>query len=770
VTSLFTNMVLERNATNRRRRPSVAPERPSDAPPIDYGGRHPFDDATSRRRWLKTQTRGQQESQGNSSEVLTHKPIRIHFDTSFIEDFLKETLSKNDYITATRVYLLLYYIIPKTVQLWENVLKVIPVQGIVYPLTLQKSTTSKLPHCPANKTAGIPQTGVDLWMYATLNQYRCNSSGTEAGTSRVTVFGSVASSTSCERDQFDRPITGSIDVCLERMGQFIPIGNSTDVIANLTSMMDTTNTTVMPPPLTSDDPNYDVIKKMIRVITHEMGHVLGVTSDSLPFFRHAVTGKPLTPRPLILESVECRSGEKQVVLGAPSEKVLQKVVARNGLFHYEVTSPLVQRVVRNHFNCPSTLGLRLENLPAASDGCFGSHFDERLYYSELMGAYPSPIGSVLSPLTLAFLEDTSWYRANYESPFVSVIPFGYLAGCDFVDGNCIVNGAVPDYGTGNFCTETITLTEQGFVQEQALPQTCDPSYRYKAFCDLRDAKPGEVIPPAVKEYFGDVGAKLPYTFSSADYCPIPSLQITDCTDPTARFIVSQDHLDSRERFGPNSKCIDVTTRDYSICLEAYCNEKLMKLQLEVLYGINVTCLYDGQIITLIKADARNRTATPFKIKCPRLAQACPHLICPNNCAGRGECMYDKTTGHGKCRCLDFGDKTVGCYDTPLEHVYRSVEQMAISSNNNQANLLVFLLIMGSVLGILVASRSYSRYRADRLRHSIEPDEHRGWREILFGKRHDDNNISSQAKKTKETMRYVHIGESDMEMVRYRNAI
>jgi hypothetical protein len=362
-----------------------------------------------------------------------------------------------------------------------------------------------------------------------------------------------------------------------------------------------------------------------------------------------------------------------------------------------------------------------------------------VFYSDLMGEFLSPTGNALSPLALAFLEDSSWYVANYESDYVSVSSFGHLAGCEFIDGKCLVNGAIPSYGEGNFCNATMELTEDGFILEQALPQTCDPSYRYKAHCDLRFAKVGEELAPAVQSYFLDnpQDAKIPHTFTGADYCPIPLLQTTDCTDPAAQFILSKEYADSRERFGPDSKCIDVTTRDRPICLESFCNEKLQKLQLVVLYGINVTCEYDGQILTLLGG------TDPFKVKCPRLAQVCPDLMCPRSCSGRGQCLVDPNTGRGKCRCLDFSDKTVGCYNTSISHVYKAALASASyeSVNTKQANLFLFLTVVATPVTILILAQVVSRIRLDRLRHSENPDEGRGWCEIVFGKRYQKNSTT-----------------------------
>jgi len=178
---------------------------------------------------------------------------------------------------------------------------------------------------------------------------------------------------------------------------------------------------------------------------HEIGHVLGMSSDSLQYFRHPVSGAPLTRRPFELSDVTCVDGSSRTYFGLPGPDVLREGKnAVTGNRYYEVVTPTVRRVVRNHFDCPTMTGARLENQQGTTD-CFGSHWDEMLYYTEIMGAVFSQSANVLSPLTLAYLEDSGWYRANYESPFVQISMFGHGAGCGFVDGNCIdpSNGEVP---------------------------------------------------------------------------------------------------------------------------------------------------------------------------------------------------------------------------------------------------------------------------------------------------------------------------------------
>ena len=78
----------------------------------------------------------------------------------------------------------------------------------------------------------------------------------------------------------------------------------------------------------------------------------------------------------------------------------------------KVRTPRVLDMVRQHFGCPTMTGMPLEDLPLA--GGYASHWEARLMGPEVM-SYGSGSGEgYLSDLTLAFLEDTNQYVANYS--------------------------------------------------------------------------------------------------------------------------------------------------------------------------------------------------------------------------------------------------------------------------------------------------------------------------------------------------------------------
>ena len=456
----------------------------------------------------------------------------------------------------------------------------------------------------------------------------------------------------------------------------------------------------------------------------EIGHVLGVTSDSLAYFRHPLTGHPLTRRPFEVSTVTCVDGESTPYVGMPGPAVLQEGRHEgSGSRHFEVVTPTVQRVVRNHFNCQSMKGAKLENQPTSSD-CFGSHFDEMLYYTEIMGAVFSQSVNILSPLTLALLEDSGWYRSNYQSDYIQISMFGHSAGCEFVENNCIdSNGNVPPEFEEHFCNNPISISSNGLIDVKSSgPQTCDPSHTQKTYCDLVNTnevvaigKTGTVLEPAPPKFQYFAPNYRPYIFTNADYCPVPHLDPQSCIEYNGRAQISSEQLEAGEYYGTDSRCIETDgSRSYSLCLQTGCNRNLGKVQITA-GGQRRTCEYDGQVHEILYNYDSNGA---LRIKCPKAALVCPELFCPANCAGRGECVYatDReddddlfydNEAQARCVCDSEDDPTNGCYESNL--TFPAVYGYAYA-NENRADKTLFMIIVGSLVAglavIFVAVRQW----------------------------------------------------------------
>lgn len=90
--------------------------------------------------------------------------------------------------------------------------------------------------------------------------------------------------------------------------------------------------------------------------------------------------------------------------------------------------------------------------------------------------------------------------------------------------------------------------------------------------------------------------------------------------------------------------------------------ELLRILTHSLSGEWLTCDYDGQELSITVGQGLLSTS----ITCPRLAQVCPELYCPFNCAGRGVCNYAYTNNsvvRPKCECFDTNDTTPGCSDS-----------------------------------------------------------------------------------------------------------
>ncbi len=204
-----------------------------------------------------------------------YQPLRIQFDVRHLINEMDLARSSGNNVVLTKLQLLIYEVLPMTAQAWGDLLRVIPVKGGIYPLAAKGSSAEAwLPndtngdegstteqddasstfinedgttttttttesilyedpvrafYCPDETTSGISG-GADLLIYATVNRHcggelylnrnrrrrtgvNHHAAHNEAGGGG----GTLASALSCQRDQYDRPITGSIDFCLSGM-------------------------------------------------------------------------------------------------------------------------------------------------------------------------------------------------------------------------------------------------------------------------------------------------------------------------------------------------------------------------------------------------------------------------------------------------------------------------------------------------------------------------------------------------------------------------
>ena len=113
--------------------------------------------------------------------------------------------------------------------------------------------------------------------------------------------------------------------------------------------------------------------------------------------------------------------------------------SKNGSCQVLFSGPAVVREARNFFACNSLAGVRLDDTSHRCGSLIGDHWHSDGMYSETMTprSHPDRLDWV-SPMTLALLEDSGWYRVNYDMATRpgSDLTLGFKKGCRFLSGTC----------------------------------------------------------------------------------------------------------------------------------------------------------------------------------------------------------------------------------------------------------------------------------------------------------------------------------------------
>jgi len=503
-------------------------------------------------------------------------------------------------------------VLPEISAIWSSILSVTPVVGsIPIPTDVCYGLFPNIP--PSIQQDGISDADIVIFVNGV----------SEANGKTLCGPKTLASASFCNLDQVDRPVIGFINFCLENL-------------------------------------NLNEIEKVVNIGVHEVGHALGWNDDLFKYFRDRETGEPLTQRPFQSQVVTCVDGSVRQYQLPAENTVVSTTTEKEGknTTFFEIVTPSVQQAVRNQFGCKDVRGAKLENQPT-KNSCIGAHFDERLYFTEVMSPiYSSQYASVLSPITVALLGDSGFYDVDYSSPFVKNSPFGLGAGCDFVFEDCIdpstdkVNDSLQNY----FCDSITAFSENGIDKDSET--SCDPTFTNIAYCDLFDfsngSPEGYTMPSddAIQHFSNP---NLGVFFTHADYCPIPAILKLDCTD-SSNFDFQKFYPD--EQFGESSRCFNTEYRNpqngktkRGACLKTHCNVERHTLEV-YLDGEVLICEADGQVHDF----PWTQTAS---FKCPPLATACPEMFCPGLCSSKGMCNYEGNPP--RCECFDAMDTSQGCY-------------------------------------------------------------------------------------------------------------
>ena len=413
----------------------------------------------------------------------------------------------------------------------------------------------------------------------------------------------LAYASTCQRDQNDRPVFGYANFCPDSL---------------------------------STDPALWVTQKSTAV--HELLHAIGFSSTSFSLFRFD-DGTPRTPRLAdglpADTTVTCHDGSSRTNVQVSSNTIV--VSQARGTYVTQLVTPRVRSVARDIFGCQTLAGAEIENQPTTYS-CYGSHWEQRNFMNELMAPVSSHT-AVFSALTLAALEDSGWFTANYSQ--TGPLLWGRGKGCAFVDEPCVSSAGVPQDG---FCTSSGNAG-------------CTPDLRARGHCDVR-------------MYSADLPSQFQWWSSqprrggaqtAADYCPHMIAYSNGLCELTANAPDMSSNYRG-EVYGPTSSCFE-TTLNQNIggyvavsgtsqgCYPTRCSAAgTVEIQVNVSSTggqIWLECprppatgVYDATVA------APAGLGVSGNIRCPEMAALlCDPSACPGlTCDGTADCV------HGVCIC------------------------------------------------------------------------------------------------------------------------
>ncbi|MFH4975951.1 hypothetical protein AB6A40_002660 [Gnathostoma spinigerum] len=211
----------------------------------------------------------------------------------------------------------------------------------------------------------------------------------------------VAYAAHCQQEaEFDRPIAGHVNLC--------------------------------PNSLSTEAHDQEVL---ISTVKHEILHALGFSAGLYAFFRDD-NGEPRTKRnrygkPLSLNVERHFYNWDENTIRTIERKDWWTADGMVSHSVHVMVTPQVQKEVRAHFDCDQLEGAELEN--QGGDGTALTHWEKRLFENEAMTGTHTQ-NPVYTRLTLALLEDSGWYKANYS--IAEELQWGKGLGCDFAMKSC----------------------------------------------------------------------------------------------------------------------------------------------------------------------------------------------------------------------------------------------------------------------------------------------------------------------------------------------
>ncbi|WKY08738.1 hypothetical protein Q1695_007897 [Nippostrongylus brasiliensis] len=350
-------------------------------------------------------------------------------------------------------------------------------------------------------------------------------------------------------------------------------------------------------------------------IRHELMHVFAFSISLFKYFgarRRAVVNEYMIPgvvRKIWRSDWETASG-----------------VMPHEIYVFEM--PRVKQEVRKYFNCPDLEGAELEN--QGGGGTMLSHWEKRLFEHEAMSGYATQVHAI-SRLTLALLEDSGWYRVNYDK--AENMTWGRGRGCSFAKKSCLTWMKTHRDDPYPFCT----------IYEHA---RCSDDRTSKVRCNLDvdvDDVPPEFnysIPGLYRNRRGESITAYGHV-DIIDYCPYYRTVYEFShkgADTRCTFFGNRDYNNySLEVFSPTARCFDlddgIHVKYYSMsiiwshtvgCFETMCTKG--KLFVKVQNSKFYPCHGKGQRIYIEKL-VQDVGTVSMRIICPSCSELCGEQFC-----------------------------------------------------------------------------------------------------------------------------------------------
>ena len=160
-------------------------------------------------------------------------------------------------------------------------------------------------------------------------------------------------------------------------------------------------------------------------------------------------------------------------------------------------------VAKKYYDCEDIQGVELEN--QGGSGTAGSHWEARILLGEYMNGYAYTEEQVISEFTLAVLEDSGYYKANYYTG--GLMRYGKHKGCKFLTDRCVDSNHKINPEFENEFYDTIS-------DGHSIESSCSSGRQSRTY----NAWWLNYPVPKIYQYFENENIT---GYEPADYCPVP---------------------------------------------------------------------------------------------------------------------------------------------------------------------------------------------------------------------------------------------------------